>query len=481
MASYQLYINNSPARLADNNEQRAEARLERLTQSYQNPCELQFGWYGDSRLLGAKVKLTVDGTTRFDGWAYERRVPSDLGQRDTYICLDAKEKAREVVIENTETAYPAWTFNDESVSNILSGLLASDSGAAVRARGACSGFSGAPSEKIPFIELRNMSFAAAVEAVCNTIPGTVSLVDPATQTWKIINIFDAPATPITLGSDWVISDYLSESLRDRWTAIRMYGQWESFYVPGSAACTYEWDEALQANWTWDGSLESTASDAENETGNGDVYRKFGFAAVKEQVSREVPLRLLQQVEYPGGTYRYFPIKIAKIDYANGFLWTEAPVIRPTRRDRAVADNVRSPGKAKPPAGVFLQYTAGSAILPGARAPQSGHSGTAHSVYGLENERIVIEENNLDVTADRAWRILRAKCDVIVEGEIVLAGDVPNNLWKLNKRINIARASAKTGWENVGAILASLSHDFQAKRTTLNLSSDKSPWSGEVLQ
>lgn len=350
----------------------------------------------------------------------------------------------------------------------------------MRDLGVWEGNDGLTDEDVPYVAIRSEQFATGVTQLIGTIPGYAWLIDPATRHWVYGNVYDAPILTVTLGDDAAVENDLTESIRDRWTAVRLIGQLDTSLLDVYAELAWDWDRTLEEQWTIDAGLGSQAAGEYRVDGMERVYRCFDYTLAANPIVSDEPVALVQIIPtQTTGIFWYQPIKIASIDWDNKKVYAAMPVVRPTPGHKVNWDNCRVPGRAKPPDGVYLFYKTAGVAKPGYRWPASGYQGTAYSAYGIEKELVIHEESNANVSLKRTKRILQTKCDVLLEGRITLSGPVPDDLWMLHKRINIAKAGGSTGYENAGAILSGLEHDFRGRKTTLHLSTDRSPWAGEL--
>jgi len=479
MATYQLFVNGREVVTQTDDEQPTiGASLQSVRVAYVEPRELRFMYYGDDDVLGAEVQLYVDGVVRFDGQVLERQRAKNFGKPHQCVAFGLEEKLNDVRLTDPDSGYPTWRFADESMSDALSALFASDFGEQLRAIGISGALLAASSDMIPATSIRSGGFADALEQIANAIPGFVWLVDPSTKQVVLIDVYNAPTMTIGTSSSIVKDHAITESLRDRYTAVTLMGVSEAELALAATAIYPAWNSELESVWTGEQARALTSNNGA-VGGMADVYRKYSCRHVLDNIVDTQPVTLVQEVVQYGGDSRFYVVEVEQVDLTNGYIWAKQPMIQPAISNRAAARNMRIAGKSRPASGVYLRYyRLGSSARPGFRQPLSGYAGTAFTSYNVQRAKIIHEASNDNITSQRAKRMLDANCDTVYEGTVTIGGDVPSRLWNLGHRINVSYPGVVTGYENMRAILTSFTHDFRQRQTVLELSSNRSPFAGQ---
>jgi len=479
MAEYALTINGSKMKLGERG-----VSPRSLSVRYNQPSELTMETERADVALGSVVRLTVDGVSRFEGTIIEEPLNDRLSGWRTLVAIDAGERASQVMVERWNWALGVgqlWTvFYNTKFSAELSVLLdaiTTAAGAGLAAAGAVGSasavFSGSRSGTIPWIQLRATNVQAMLEQILAPLPNLRWIWDPSTQTFKIVDVLKAPEQTISVPSMVSPSWPLTRSLRGRYSRVKLIGQGGDSLGTGTVTLTPAWNASLEANWTM------AAAQSGAGTAISDVYRLFSFAGMTDHLDLNLGIDVLQAVlRWPGDSSPiWHSVQVAEVDEANQWLRLQMPAVQGQYTHRRAHRDANLPGKAIA-ASVAMNYYKVTPTGP----PQVsvGPAGSAYSLYGWDRELLIEEQNNYDVTAERAKQYLDAVKDELVSGSVSIAGEVPSWLWSLNCRVGLAAAGRKTGLESLGAIVSGFTRDFLAGTTSIELSNDRSPFTGRAF-
>lgn len=464
------------------------AALESIRVAYEQPRELAFRWYGPN-IQYQDVELLIDGVVRFGGKALTRRFTPGIRNNDLVTCYGYEELIKGFDLMSALTFYPEFQTPEGSTlrsicDQIAEGLtLAATFDPDLAAVGLVPTFVGATSDIVPNFHVRGATVGSALSELSTSVPGFTWIIDPAKKTLNIVLVFNAPPITLTVGQDQIDArqSELTESMRDRYSAVRIIGQSADNLEDHAIDLGYAWDRTLEANWTFNAAGQATSGSSLSQSRNANVFRRFSFDAQSAYEMRlDQQLQLLQVARNPDNSLSYISIEIGAIDLNNGFIWSKFPAPDVILDNNGQVVNPKIHGKCMPPVGMALIYkrTIGSQI-PGLRKPDSGYTGTANSIYKLRREKTVYLPNE-DITLDRVGRMLDMKKDVLYEGPLAINMDVPDAIWNLNARINLAITGGQsTGLENANMILRAFEHNFRAGQTVLELGTDKSAYLGDV--
>lgn len=484
MAEYELHVADVRRPLGDEG-----FFLESLEVRYGRPRQLRFGERVDHTQPSLEANLPVvlrcDDTVRFRG------VIEDIdhlgradGERVLYTARGPRAQAAGVFPVNSNSGFPIYIWSSATLAEMIAGLVA-DAREELIAVDAMADVDqpvvGVPADLYLPIggRLAGLSFDQAIQTLLGYFDGLQLIVEADTLLWRVVDVFAAPAHTLTIGQDVVLANVLRESIAGRFTAVRVTGRAVSGTTVGRSALSPAWDQSLQNTWTADqgfvvpapgGTPPRTLEQALRP--EQQVYRRWSFAAFASEVVPSEPARLLQKVRTDFGQSTYVEVKMAgPPDWSNKHVYAKYPCPDPSPSNEGFRPNWRIPGKARPPTEMALQYTKrlyGQA--PGIRCPETGYEGTAYTRYGLERELVVDQEDR--ATVQRCQELLDAHKEVVYEADLPVAGEVPEWLWNLGVRVNLAACGRSTGMENLQAVVSGYVHDFAAGgQTTLQLSTD----------
>jgi hypothetical protein len=491
MPDYQLMVAEVTRNMGDDG-----FSLESLQVRYARPRQLRFSERCDhtAGTLAANqpVELRCDGVVRFHGLIEDvERVGRTDGERVVYTARGPRAQAAGVFPVNATTGFPIYIWSSATLDQMIAVILA-DAREPLVAAGAMAD-ADEPVVDVPSASylpiggrLAGLSFDEALQVLLGYFDGLRFVVEPDTLLWRIVNVLEAPAHTVTIGSDVVLSNRLTESIAGRFTAVRVTGRAVAGTKIERTALAPAWDTGLQSTWTIDqgflagtiaGTPPTTLDDALTPAQR--VYRRWSFAAFSQDIIESEPVRLVQKVRTAVGQTGYVEVKMAgPPDWDSKIIFAKYPAPDPAPSEEGARPNWRIPGKANAPLEMALQYTRRvTGEAPGIRRPESGYEGTAHSRYGLERELVINQEDR--ATLERSQQLLDAHKDVIYEGDLPVAGDVPAWLWNLGVRVNIAGQGRTTGLEHLGAIATGFVHEFaDGGRTTIYLTTDRAGFLGK---
>lgn len=457
--------------------------LEQISISYDAARQLDFRELGDPTVfafsLGQEVRLEVNGIEVFAGRINERAA----GPR--YRAEDAKARAKMIDLFDDETNRAEIQLPRMPANEMLDILF--DKHATQLANEGLS----ATRTNVPTGEVAGHSFSGslldAVKFVLGQLPGWEVLVDETE--WRFIDTASSPTFTLALDARHTgglggirISD------EGRYTAVRLLGSEVSSITKKEATAQPAWNQALESNWTKnDAKSSSTPTGARSD--QAAVFRRWSVppstasqVVLSGQTSENgetVPLKPFLGVlrsDVLGGTPedRYVRKRVADLSQlGDGIIVSEDPLLVVPNQDRVNFHNPNQPGKSKRAPDVrFVFYGKTTLAAPGIRVPATGFEGTAFDVINIRRDRVVrVDENGL-VNEEFAQRILDSLKNLLVEGGVDVLGDVPPELWGLDRRVNITSSKVVTGMEAINAPVRSLAYDFRNQRASLDLSTPR---------
>ena len=299
--------------------------------------------------------------------------------------------------------------------------------------------------------------------------------------YTFVNVWASPAYSLVM-DDLRIEDLsIQRSIEGRAGAVRTL-QGETL---GSADVTLNqlrdlapaWNPALEAEWT----LSNAFSHLDNGTKDAlaDVYRVFSFAAFAGEITPDTPMTALVEAIPDEVNPRWQRVSIVSVNWNAKTVTLNLPAVKALGKYRAGRYNPNEPGRAKP-APVRLQFApSGSASTPiiinSVRFPEVGFSGTAYQLAPITcgYEKIIQVPPGVN-TEDYVRDAHAALSEPTASGSVPIAGDLPDALWALDRRVNVSTAShGQTGYESLNAPLMGVRLAFAAGGSaTLELDKDQ---------
>ena len=299
------------------------------------------------------------------------------------------------------------------------------------------------------VSLENESIDTGFRRIAAAAPGVRIFLKPGDEgdppRYTFVNIFGSPAHDLVIDREFVPSLSIQQSIDGRAGAIKTLSR----STVGSADVVLDRSELLIPAWDPNDEAKWRFSDAFSidEDGNppplADVYRLFSFAAFADDITEEIPLVANVEVipdEVPANS-RWQKVGVGSVDYQNKTLRTNQPALKGFEAHKAGTLNLYEPGRAKPTQTRLLFSQSGTAVttifIEGARFPVTGFSGRAVELAPVTcaYEKIVDVPggvNPVKFAADAH----RALSEPIVSGSVPLNQEPPDELWFLDRRINL---------------------------------------------
>ena len=324
--------------------------------------------------------------------------------------------------------------------------------------------------------------------------GVRCLIDPGDGTeddppaYKFVKLFGAAAYDLAFEQLYIPQIDVEVSLDDRVGAVRIAettqtGRTEHYDEETLVAA---WDEKLEKTWTPDKyqSLSDTQLAQYPELWAGDgvwgwVFRRYSFAAFADLLSRDAAMIAAAYSDITGDDPVVWLIEIDSVDWASSTLILKYPALRDVKSGQPFGRDYFTTGWDRKASRVRLRWaqkTSVPLISNSVRVPPQGFGGRAYRqaplTCGVEHRLSLPAGVDKETYAREAFA---AMSEPLVRGSIPISGDLPAELWGLNRRINLVRESGDaTGWETLAAPLLGVAVEFAGGgKATLEFNNDRS--------
>lgn len=451
---------------------RSDVDVQRLTRNYDGPAELAFSlrgqWLPNEFAAGLAVRFWINGDLAFEGRTNLPRIGgSPAGLSTDFICHDGSSIYRAAT---TLTGNTAWKINTGTLASAVAALFTQvgtqlgEMGLSITPVWSPTGAAGIPT--LP-VAIENLSVDDAVRKIAAAAPGVRVFVDPngGTPAYHFVQLFGSLVSEITIGLSAggvtrVVSDVqIERSLEGRCGAVRCNSRQASgstAYTTDPTLLTPAWDTALESTWTLDDWKQTDAAGA--ETAKSLVFRKFSFAGLPAG-QPSAGAQILMQVSVPvgSGVNQWMDVEIDPdtVDLAARTITLKEPLLLGVPARRQARRNALIPGNARAASAriKFREKSSGTVTVPGTRYPTSGFAGTA---YGLDAVAMAFEQPvEVPEGIDQASYAAAAHAvlsEPTVKGSLTLENEMPDDFYRLARRINIRRTVGVTGYEDLRAPL-----------------------------
>ncbi len=473
-----------------------------IRRSYDGPSELRFRVYGDPGTprfgADAKVVLYREEVLVFEGltslprrsWATDRYPYSE------YTAFDYSNLLRRgTVLDENDNQSIALAGN--TVGAIVTSLLEL-AGAQLSAERVgleeVVNFSGGAASLPAFpVTLQGESFDEALRRIAAAAPGVALVMLPGASEglsrYTFVNLYASSPYQLLIDSTRVLSLAIQQSLDDRCGAVRVL----QGNTQGEAEVEFESEVELSPDWTDDEASQWTWSDyylrnsGDQQGDNSHVYRRFSYEDPSDEIS-ENSLRVALVRTQPNNEdpdYGWQRNQIVDLNTTEKKVLLRWPAIRNIPNRKIWFFNAHDPGHVKP-ALAKMKYTNNFSaqapiVIAEVRVPGTGFSGRAYEIA----KRTCAFEKIITVPAGvtreaYAQAAFRAFTEPLVIGSVPVEDPLPDDLWRLDRRINIATAGGiATGFESMSAPMRAFTVKFMSGETaTVEFNRDDTQILGE---
>lgn len=318
------------------------------------------------------------------------------------------------------------------------------------------------------LELKNVGFVDGMKQIIQGEPDKRIFWDDVSQTWIFPNITTCPIYDLEVDLCRFDAHSYTVDTSNRYTAVRLWSPHQQNLVAqskGTIALTPGWEVDIEEDWTI---RRGAGLDGAADLGwaYSWVFRRWTFDPGEVKVKNRHALNIYALIPY-WGKFSWVPL-MCIIDLEKGEVLTNVPIV--------TGGNPQVPGDAVGPLAVAITYVDLMLVpLPSiitARMPGVGWEGTAHTWFGIEQERKIMVEP-LNWTENFAQSNLNVLKDVVISAEIPIVGDIIPEFLNLQAKIRIRDSSRATGIDEAEAMLMRYSYQFgKPGKSTLSLSNDK---------
>lgn len=327
--------------------------------------------------------------------------------------------------------------------------------------------------------------AAAPGVMCWLHPGDGKTQKPA---YRFTRIFESPQYDLAFEAVRVPEIDLQVSLDGRCGAVRTgrTSQWGQATEYLERELTPGWNSKLEAGWS---PAKANQTSTANEVAMAPerwadaqyyawVYRRFSFAAFADILARNAAMVAVAYSTFESDAPVSWFIQVEDVDWETQHVMLRFPAImdapagQPFGRDYIVSGAAKAATVAlrfsyKGMTGMF-----GESI----RVPAQGFGGRAYQLAPITCgcERLIGVPAGVD-NETYCRQAFMAMSEPIVSGRVPINGDLPADLWGLNRRINIVRESGDaTGYEALAAPLLGVTVEFASGgAASLEFNTDRS--------
>lgn len=475
----QVVASNDPAQPAV----RADCQPLALTRNYDEPAELRIGldgWQPAAFAAESVAKLEINGALVFEGLLTLPTSDASIGDVMTvYVARDRLAIHRPAL---SPEGYTSWEIPAGTLGSAVAALIDGVGDALDEMGISQTPLFMADCDDLPTlpVKLENVKIDEAVRRVAAAAPGVRAFCDPngGTPALFFCPIFSAPPVTLTVEQEVVESLRIERSLEGCAGAVRMAARQASgasAFVVEAGTLAAAWDPAMTSRWTVDDYL--TFANDGVERPESLVFRRWSFAGLPSGVPpSDAEIICQAQVRVASGLTQWRDLEIAEVDLENRIVLTREPIVAGVRQNKPTRRVGRSPGRAT--AGVvrmkYRRKSSGSVTVPGPRFPASGFAGRAYdeapTLMGFEAAAEVPDGVDQTAYAAAAHAVLS---EPVVRGQIALNYLLPDDLYRLRRRISIASTTHNPcGYEELAAPLMGVEWDARAATLTLDLSTQR---------
>jgi len=322
------------------------------------------------------------------------------------------------------------------------------------------------------MEFKNTTFINAVSELVAHDPTKRVYFDDTQQAWTFPNLYTSDIETLTVNSINVHDITYTEDIEDRYTALTFYtyiGNTQTMPFRGWAECTPRWTDS--STWAIDTGTGVTTIASGASGGSRDmpeqfaIFRQWSIPDISSERHPSFPIRLYARYGFGRGA-KFVPFD-AHIDLNNHLVTAKVPIY-----DKG---NPYEEGHAVGPNAVYVTWWRIDALPIESwmymRTPGAGYSGSAYTLYNVENEwkEVVPPEKFSSYYLEERFKLMK---DVKVSATIPFDGDPVEAFINLNHRVRVIHDSITTGLNNMTPALVGYTYRFgDVGQSVIKLSTD----------